>query len=144
MGSPDFAQLARDAVATQPIMALLGVTVVHAAPGELDLAFSYDDRFTQQHGFIHAGVLATVVDTACGFAAYSAAENEVDVLTVEFKINLLEPARGSRFIARGRVVRAGRRLTTCRGEVVAVADDDEQLVAVTTTTIALRERAAAS
>ena len=66
------------------------------------------------------------------------------MLTVEFKINLLEPARGSRFIARGRVVRAGRRLTTCRGEVVAVADDDEQLVAVTTTTIALRPRTAAS
>jgi uncharacterized protein (TIGR00369 family) len=78
MDSPDFAQLARDAVATQPIMALLGLTVVHAAPGELDLALSFDDRFTQQHGFIHAGVLATVVDTACGFAAYSAAATEVE------------------------------------------------------------------
>jgi acyl-coenzyme A thioesterase PaaI-like protein len=66
------------------------------------------------------------------------------VLTVEFKINLLEPAQGSRFVARGRVVRAGRRLTTCRGEVVAVANDDERLVAVTTTTIALRPRAASS
>ena len=126
-------------------MALLGVSVVHAAQGELDLAFSFDDRLTQQHGFIHAGVLATVVDTACGFAAYSAAESEVDVLTVEFKINLLEPAQGSRFVARGRVVRAGRRLTTCRGEVVATdGDDKERLVAVTTTTIALRPRADAS
>ena len=89
-------------------------------------------------------MLATVVDTACGFAAYSAAETEVDVLTVEFKINLLEPARGSRFIARGRVVRAGRTLTTCRGEVVVADDDEERLVAVTTTTIALRPRAGAS
>ena len=93
MEASDFGQLAREAVATQPVMALLGVSVVHAAQGELDLAFSFDDRLTQQHGFIHAGVLATVVDTACGFAAYSAAESEVDVLTVEFKINLLEPAK---------------------------------------------------
>ncbi len=86
-------------------------------------------------------MLATVVDTACGFAASSAAETDVEVLTVEFKINLLEPARGTRFVARGRVVRAGRRLTTCRGEVVAVDDDSaERLVAVTTTTIALRPR----
>ena len=143
MDASEFGQRARDAVATQPIMALLGVTVVHAAPGELDLALSFDDRFTQQHGFIHAGVLATV-DTACGFAAYSAAETEVDVLTVEFKINLLDPARGSRFIAGGRVVRAGRTLTTCRGEVVVADDDEERLVAVTTTTIALRPRAGAS
>ena len=141
MDASDFGELARQAVATQPIMALLGVGVVHAAPGELDLAFSFDDRLTQQHGFVHAGVLATVVDTACGFAASSAAETDVEVLTVEFKINLLEPARGTRFVARGRVVRAGRRLTTCRGEVVAVDDDSaERLVAVTTTTIALRPR----
>lgn len=121
-------------------MALLGVSVVHAAAGEVDLAFSFDERLTQQHGFVHAGVLATVVDTACGFAAASAAPGEVDVLTVEFKINLLEPASASEFVARGRVVRAGRRLTTCSGEVVAVDGSDEQLVAVTTTTMALRPR----
>jgi uncharacterized protein (TIGR00369 family) len=140
MDASRFERRIRHAVTTQPIMALMGVSVVHAAPGELDLAFPFDERLTQQHGFLHAGVVATVADSACGFAAYSAAESEVDVLTVEFKINLLEPARGSRFIARGRVVRAGRRLTTCRGEVVAVDGDGERLVAISTTTMALRPR----
>ena len=143
MNASDFAQRARDAVATQPIMTLLGVPVVHAASGELDLALSFDDRFTQQHGFIHAGVIATVVDTACGFAAYSAADGgrRADGRVQD------QPARARerfRFIVRGRVIRAGQRLTTCRGQVVAVADDDEQLVAVTTTTIALKPHPASS
>ena len=140
MSSADIERRLREAVAAQPIMAVIGVDVVHAEPGEVDLAFGFHERLTQQHGFLHAGVLATVVDSACGYAAYSAAETEVDVLTVEFKINLLEPARGHRFIARGRVVRAGRRLTTCRGEVVSVEGGEERLIAVTTTTMALRPR----
>ncbi len=121
-------------------MALLGVRVVHVAPGEVDLAFAFDERLTQQHGFLHAGVVAAVVDSACGYAAYSAGEGETDVLTVEFKINLLEPAVGARFVARGRVVRNGRRLSVCRGEVVAVDGDEERPIAVTTTTMALRSR----
>jgi uncharacterized protein (TIGR00369 family) len=130
----------RAAVAAQPVMDVLGVRVVHAARGEVDLEFPFDVRLTQQHGFLHAGVVAAVVDSACGYAAYSAAEDEVDVLTIEFKINLLEPARGERFVARGRVVRAGNRLTACRGEVVAVDGGAERLIAITTTTMAVRPR----
>ena len=82
-------------------MSLLGVRVVHVAPGEVDLAFAFDERLTQQHGFLHAGVVAAVVDSACGYAAYSTGEGETDVLTVEFKINLLEPAVGARFMLAG-------------------------------------------
>lgn len=130
----------REAVAAQPIMAALGVQVVHAAPGEIDLASPFDERLTQQHGFLHAGVLTTVVDSACGYAAWSASDVDADVLTVELKINLLEPAAASRFVARGRVVRAGRRLTTCRGEVITADGSEERLIAITTTTIALRPR----
>src|SRR5215467_8661791 len=95
------------AVASQPFMATLGVTVAHAAPGEVDLELPFDERFTQQHGFLHAGAVAAVLDSACGYAAYSAAAEEVDVLTVEYKINLLEPATGDRVLAQGRVIRRG-------------------------------------
>jgi uncharacterized protein (TIGR00369 family) len=140
VGTPDLERRVRDAVAKQPFMSLLGVRVAHVAPGEVDLAFAFDERLTQQHGFLHAGVVAAVVDSACGYAAYSAGEGETDVLTVEFKINLLEPAVGARFIARGRIVRMGRRLSVCRGEVVAVDGDEERPIAVTTTTMALRPR----
>jgi uncharacterized protein (TIGR00369 family) len=128
----------RAAVASQPFLAEVRAEVVHVAPGEVDLEFPFDERLTQQHGFLHAGVIAAVVDSACGYAAYSVAEEGSDVLTVEFKINLLEPAVGERFLARGRVVRAGRRLTVCRGEVVAFAAGEERLVATTTTTMAMR------
>jgi uncharacterized protein (TIGR00369 family) len=140
VATPDLERRVRDAVATQPFMSLLGAEVVHVAAGEVDLAFGFDERLTQQHGFLHAGVVAAVVDSACGYAAYSAGEGETDVLTVEFKINLLEPAVGERFVARGRVVRAGRRLFVCRGEVVAANDGEERTIAVTTTTMALRSR----
>jgi uncharacterized protein (TIGR00369 family) len=108
--------------------------------GEVDLEFPFAERLTQQHGFLHAGVVAAAVDSACGYAAYSAAETESDVLTVEFKLNLLEPATGERFVARGRVVRAGKRLTVCHGEVVSLAGDEERLIATSTTTMALRAR----
>jgi uncharacterized protein (TIGR00369 family) len=140
VATPDLERRVRDAVAKQPFMSLLGVRVVHVAPGEVDLAFAFDERLTQQHGFLHAGVVAAVVDSACGYAAYSAGEGEIDVLTVEFKINLLEPAVGAKFVARGRVVRMGRRLSVCRGEVVAVDGEEERPIAVTTTTMALRSR----
>ena len=141
MSHTDVALRVRQALAAQPVMDVVGAEVTHAAPGEVDIAFPFDERLTQQHGFLHAGVVATVVDSACGYAAYTASTDDVDVLTVELKINLLEPATGRRFLARGRVVRAGRRLTVCRGEVVSYDDaGEERLIAVTTTTMALRPR----
>lgn len=140
MPGADVERRVREAVAAQPVMSVIGAEVLHVAPGEVDLAFPFDERLTQQHGFLHAGIVAAVVDSACGYAAYSLSEPEADVLTVELKINLLEPAAGDRFVARGRVVRAGRRLTVCRGEVVAYDGDGERLIAVTTTTMALRPR----
>jgi uncharacterized protein (TIGR00369 family) len=132
----DLVERVRVAVASQPFMATLGVTVAHAAPGEVDLELPFDERLTQQHGFLHAGAVAAVLDSACGYAAWSTAEDEADVLTVEYKINLLEPAVGERVIARGRVVRRGGRLTVCHGEAYA----DDTLIATSTTTMALRPR----
>ena len=132
----DLTERVRMAVAQQPFMTTLGVTVAHAAPGEVDLELPFDERLAQQHGFLHAGAVAAVLDSACGYAAWSAADGEVDVLTVEYKINLLEPAVGERVLCQGRVVRSGGRLTVCRGEAYA----DGKLVAASTTTMAVRAR----
>ena len=132
----DLTERVRMAVAQQPFMTTLGVTLARAAPGEVDLELPFDERLTQQHGFLHAGAVAAVLDSACGYAAWSAADGEVDVLTVEYKINLLEPAVGERVLCQGRVVRSGGRLTVCRGEAFA----DGKLVAASTTTMAVRAR----
>lgn len=117
-------------------MQTLGVTVAHAAPGEVDLELPFAERLTQQHGFLHAGAVAAVLDSACGYAAWSTADAAADVLTVEYKINLLEPAVGERVVCQGRVVRRGARLTVCQGEAYA----DGKLIATSTTTMALRLR----
>jgi uncharacterized protein (TIGR00369 family) len=132
----DLAERVRAAVAQQPFMSTLGVTVAHAAAGEVDLELPFDERLTQQHGFLHAGAVAAVLDSACGYAAWSATDGNADVLTVEYKIDLLEPAVGERVVCRGRVVRRGGRLTVCRGEAYA----DEKLIAASTTTMAVRAR----
>ena len=111
----------RDSLARQGLMATLGVELVAVERGRVDLALRYDDRFTQQHGFLHAGAVASVLDSACGYAAYSVMPADAEVLTVTYTINLLAPAAGQLFSITGSVVRAGRTLVVCRGE--AFADD---------------------
>ena len=106
-------------------------------PGEVDVELAFDERLTQQHGYLHAGALTAALDSACGYAALTLMPEEAAVLTVEFKVNLLAPAAGERFLARGRVVRGGRTLTVCRGDAVAFAGDEERHVA---TMIALGSR----
>jgi len=100
-------------------MATLGATIEHVVPGEVRIAFGFRDDLTQQHGFLHAGVSTAVADSACGYAALSLMEPGAGVLAVEFKVNMLAPAKGERFVAVGRVVRAGRTLTVCTAEVMA-------------------------
>ena len=103
----------------QAMMATLGVEVTAVEPGRVEMLLRHDDRFTQQHGFLHAGAVASVLDTACGYAAYSVMPPEAAVLTVTYTINLLAPAAGERFTITGEVVRAGRTLVVCRGEATA-------------------------
>ncbi|MGO8894475.1 MAG: PaaI family thioesterase [Streptosporangiaceae bacterium] len=105
----------------QGMMTTLGVEVTAVEPGRVEMLLRHDDRFTQQHGFLHAGVVASVLDTACGYAAYSVMPPEASVLTATFTINLLAPAAGERFAITGEVVRAGRTLVVCRGEAFADA-----------------------
>jgi uncharacterized protein (TIGR00369 family) len=118
-------------------MTTLGATIAHIGPGAVDLTMPYDERFCQQNGFLHAGAIASLADSANGYAAYTLAPPETDVLAVEFKINLLEPAQGSGFVARGRVLRPGRTLSVCRADVVT-ADASERLIATLTSTIIIR------
>ena len=112
----------------QAMMTTLGVEVTAVEPGRVEMSLRHDDRFTQQHGFLHAGAVASVLDTACGYAAYSVMPPDASVLTATYTINLLAPAAGERFAITGEVVRAGRTLVVCRGE--AFADGGQRPFAV--------------
>jgi uncharacterized protein (TIGR00369 family) len=118
----------RASIDRQGMMTTLGVEVIAVEPGRVEMSLRHDDRFTQQHGFLHAGAVASVLDTACGYAAYSVMPPEAAVLTATYTVNLLAPAAGERFAITGEVVRAGRTLVVCRGE--AFADDDKRPFAV--------------
>ncbi len=134
----DFAAMVRDSFERQSLMATLGVRLERIAPGEVDLAMAHSPGLCQQNGFLHAGAIASLADSANGYAAYSLAPAGTDVLAVEFKINLLAPARGERFVAHGRVVRPGRTLTVCLCEVLAYQGTFALPVATMLSTLIIR------
>jgi uncharacterized protein (TIGR00369 family) len=138
---PDEAMAARvrASLQRQGMMATLGVELVAIERGRVRMALCHDERFTQQHGFLHAGAVASVLDSACGYAAFSIMPPEASVLTATYTINLMAPAAGLRFTMTGQVVRAGRTLVVCRGE--AFADDaDRPFAAKQATMTALYDR----
>ena len=112
----------------QAMMKTLGAVLERVAPGAVDIRLPFRADLTQQHGFLHAGATTTIADSACGYAAFSLMPPGAAVLTVEFKVNLMAPAAGETFVARGRVLRAGRNLTTCSADVFAVAGGEEKHV----------------
>jgi uncharacterized protein (TIGR00369 family) len=116
-------------------MATLGARLTRVAPGETDIELPFRSDLTQQNGFLHAGVVTTILDSACGGAALSLMPAEAGVLSIEFKTNLLAPARGELLIARARVVRAGRTITVCQADGVMVDGDREVHVATMTATM---------
>lgn len=126
---PQFRERVRASFAKQTFMATLGASLERIEPGEVDIALAHHASLVQQHGFVHAGALASVLDSSCGYAAFTLMPADAGVLSIEFKLNLLEPAKGQRFIARGRVVRAGRTIFVCRADAVALEDDREVIVA---------------
>lgn len=113
----------------QQMMRTLGAELVAVGRGEVEIVLPFRDNLTQQHGFLHAAATTAIVDSACGYAALTLMPPEVEVLSVEFKVNLLAPAAGERFIAVGRVLRAGRTLTVCAGEVYAIDGTSRNLIA---------------
>ncbi len=132
---PQFEARVRASFATQSIMTTIGAKMKRVAVGEVDIELPFRGDLSQQNGYIHAGVISTILDSACGYAGYTLIPAAANMLTVEFKINLLRPAVGDRFIARGRVVRPGKTLTVCTGEVVAINADGERTVALMTSTL---------
>jgi uncharacterized protein (TIGR00369 family) len=136
---PGFEERVRKSFLLQRVMKTIGARMLTVAPGVVEIEIPYHPGLTQQDGYLHAGIVTTIADSACGYAAYTLLPADVAVLTVEFKVNLLAPAKGERFVARGRVLRSGRTLTVCQADVVAYPS--EQTVATMLGTImALRPR----
>jgi uncharacterized protein (TIGR00369 family) len=133
---PQFADRVRASFARQRVMQTLGIEIAELSPGAVTLTMPYDAALTQQHGFLHAGILTTALDSACGYAAFSLMAAEAAVLTVEFKTNLLAPAKGDRFIFRAEVVKPGRTLTVCDARAFALGEGaGERLIATMTGTL---------
>jgi uncharacterized protein (TIGR00369 family) len=121
--------------AKQGLMTTLGASLVTIAPGLVEIAITPTPAISQQHGFVHAGAVSAIADTAAGYAALTLMPPDRGVLTTEFKINLLAPAIGDRILARGKIVKAGRTLTVAQAEVFASTNGTEKLIALLTATL---------
>jgi uncharacterized protein (TIGR00369 family) len=131
----EFERRVRESFARQRVMETIGARLVLVEKGSIEIEFPFDERLTQQHGFLHAGVITTVLDSACGYAALSLMEPGFEVLAIEFKVNFLAPAVGERFVARASVVRSGRTITVSRADGWMVTGAQEVQVATMTGTM---------
>ena len=131
----DFERRVRDSFAQQQFMATLGASVSVSGKGNVEIEFPYHASLTQQNGFVHAGAITSILDSACGYAALSVAPPGCDVLSAEFKTNLLAPAVGDRFVARATVKRAGKTLIVCAADCFAQRNGSDKLVATMLGTI---------
>ena len=125
----DFEARVRESFARQGAMETFGARLTKVAPGAVEIELPFRADLTQQHGYLHAGIVTAVVDSACGYAAMSLTPPGADVLSVEFKLNLLSPAAGELLVARSRVVRAGRNVTVCAGDAFMLTGGREKIVA---------------
>ena len=134
----DYAARVRESFAQQAAMVLIGAELVEVAPGRIAMTLAHSPRVTQQHGFIHAGIVSTALDSACGYAAATLMPAEAGVLTIEFKVNLLAPARGPQLRIEGRVTKAGRTISVADGQAWQPHPSrpgEDQLVATITATL---------
>lgn len=132
---PEFERRVRASFARQRVMETIGARLTRVEPGAVEIELPFKELLTQQHGYLHAGIITTVLDTACGYAALSMMEAGADVLAIEFKANFLAPAVGEKLVARAGVVRAGRTITVSRADGWMVRDAVEVQVATMTGTI---------
>lgn len=130
---PKFRERVGSSFARQRAMTTLGIEMLRVEAGAIELAMGYDAAYTQQHGFVHAGIIAAALDSACGYAAFSLMPADAAVLTVEFKINLVAPAKGERFVFRANVVKPGRTLTICEARAFALDEGGAQRLVATMT-----------
>lgn len=138
--NPKFAEEVARSFARQPVMKLIGARLSLVEPGVVEITLPYQAELGQQDGYVHAGIVTTIADSACGYAAYSLMPAGSQVLSVEFKVNLLRPAKGLTFVARAEVIKAGKTLTVARADVFAVDGDAgrEAVAAMQATMICLR------
>lgn len=133
---PEFEQRVRASFARQKIMRTIGAELTSVTPGIVEIEMPFSSDLTQQHGFLHAGVISTALDSACGYAAFSLMPPEAAVLTIEFKVNLLAPGRGERFLFRGEVTKPGRTILVADGQAYAFNREGEaRLIATMTGTM---------
>ena len=124
--NPLFAIQVRNSFERQTAMSSIGAELLIVEPGKVEIALPYRSDLTQQHGYLHAGIITTIADTACGYAAYTLMPAGSEVLSVEFKVNLLRPAKGERFVAVANVLKPGRTLTVVRADVFGISESDER------------------
>ncbi|MEM7129897.1 MAG: PaaI family thioesterase [Chloroflexota bacterium] len=129
--NPDFVSTVRESFARQGLLRHLGAELVSVLPGEVTIELPVSDDVSQQHGFVHAGAMTAIVDSACGYAALTLMPPGTDVLTIEYKVNFIAPAQGIKLIAIGLVMKPGRTVTVCRGDVFMVDNDSTQQICAT-------------
>jgi len=129
--NPKFAEEIERSFARQTIMTLIGARLSLIEPGVIEITLPYRSDLAQQHGYLHAGIVTTIADSACGYAAYSLMPAGSEVLSVEFKVNLLRPANGENFVVRSEVIKPGKTLTVARADVFAIAGDGEKKLIAT-------------
>jgi uncharacterized protein (TIGR00369 family) len=130
-----FEERVRRSFSRQAFMSTLGAELAAVVQGGVEIRLPFSPNLTQQNGYLHAGAVTAVLDSACGYAALTMAAEDKDVLSVEFKVNLLAPAAGEVFAARAQVKRAGRTLTVCTADAFAIRDGKEKVVATMLATI---------
>ncbi len=126
---PNYESRIQNSFNKQEVMKTIGAKLIKVIPGEVHIGFNFLESLTQQHGYIHAGIITSVVDSACGYAAYTLMPEESEVLTIEYKVNFMFPAKGNRFKGVGRVLKPGRNITVCSGDVIAFDNGKEKIVA---------------
>jgi uncharacterized protein (TIGR00369 family) len=126
---PNFETRIRSSFAKQQAMKTIGAKMIKVSAGEVHLELPFSLAWTQQHQYVHAGIITAIADTACGYAAYTLMPADSEVLSVEYKINFLAPAKGEKFIGIGKVIKPGRTLTVCQGEIFAYDRGEEKLIA---------------
>ena len=136
VSAPDYEERVRKSFARQSVMSTIGAELTLVTPGTVEIEMAYSPDLTQQHGFLHAGIISTALDSACGYAAFSMMPENAAVLTIEFKVNLLAPGKGERFLFRGSVTKPGRTIVVADGQAYAFAADGEaKLIATMTGTM---------
>ena len=124
-----YEQRVRQSFSSQEMMKTLGAEMSEVRSGATEIRFPYAASLTQQHGYVHAGAVTSILDSACGYAALTLAPEGSEVLSVEFKVNLLAPGVGESFVARAQVKRAGKTITVCAGDAFVVRPEGEKLIA---------------